>query len=246
MINIKNKILYLLTIYVCGCMSMFGQTDNAKLIKPLEANLMDYASLLQATGYEVFPFDISSLSDGQYEITFRFKEYKDGKEIRDRYFGGGRPFNNMRFLSDFPKDNQDKIKPENMADANLGIYSMGKRITIGFIPSVNDSIRPIIANVENMGQLTGLMRMFPQYTDNDSVNGEKRYIYATVPFKLHELKTGEFIPLVLYGSFWYDEKFKIHRFCGEKEIDPDMSSKILQYVPHYYVIGIEVQPVKML
>lgn len=33
----KNKILYLLTICMCGCLSMFGQTDKAKVIKPLEA-----------------------------------------------------------------------------------------------------------------------------------------------------------------------------------------------------------------
>jgi hypothetical protein len=43
----------------------------------------------------------------------------------------------------------------------------------------------------------------------------------------------------LFGSSWYDERFNIYRFCGENEINPDMSSEILKDVPHYYVIGVK-------
>ena len=48
------------------------------------------------------------------------------------------------------------------------------------------------------------------------------------------------IPLVLYGSGWYDEQFDLTRFCGESEIDPGMKSDILQYIPHYYIIGADL------
>ena len=68
-------------------MSMFGQSDNTKVIKPLEATSSDYLSLLTASGYEAFPFDISSLSNGQYNITFKIKEYKYRQEIRDNVLG---------------------------------------------------------------------------------------------------------------------------------------------------------------
>ncbi len=47
------------------------------------------------------------------------------------------------------------------------------------------------------------------------------------------------IPLILYGSAWLDEKYNIIRFCGEKEIDPEMKAEILKDIPHYYIIGIE-------
>ncbi|MBR4729229.1 MAG: DUF5041 domain-containing protein, partial [Prevotella sp.] len=30
------------------------------------------------------------------------------------------------------------------------------------------------------------------------------------------------------------------RFCGENTIKPDLSSDILKYVPHYYIIGVIV------
>ncbi|MDE6633830.1 MAG: DUF5041 domain-containing protein [Bacteroidaceae bacterium] len=51
---------------------------------------------------------------------------------------------------------------------------------------------------------------------------------------------------MILGSVWYDKDAGVFRFCGEKEINPDMSSQILRYIPHYYVIGIEVNPKKIL
>ncbi|MCL2502285.1 MAG: DUF5041 domain-containing protein, partial [Bacteroidales bacterium] len=64
------------------------------------------------------------------------------------------------------------------------------------------------------------------------------FSYNTRPFKISEFKEDEFIPLILLGSSWYDERYNVFRFCGEKQIEPDMSSEILKDVPHYYVIGV--------
>ena len=69
------------------------------------------------------------------------------------------------------------------------------------------------------------------------------YFYRPRPFKFNatEIKESLEIPLVLYASAWVDEKYKIIRFCGEKEIDPEMNAKILKHVPHYYIIGIKAE-----
>ena len=83
-----KKIIYFLTVCICGCMSMFGQTDSAKTMKQLNAYADDYIPLLNSSGYEAFPFDISSLSDGQYYISFKIKEYKDGNVVKDDILGG--------------------------------------------------------------------------------------------------------------------------------------------------------------
>ena len=108
------------------------------------------------------------------------------------------------------------------------------------------NLMPYTLGLENIGGLSGQLTMHPQYEKNDSVNGKKFYSYNTRPFKTQEITIGKFIPLVLYGSWWYDKDFNIFRFCGEKEIDPDMSSDILKYLPHYYVFRIEVNPIKTL
>lgn len=225
---------------------MFGQTDSAKVLRPLKASAEDYIKLLNRSGYEAFTFDISPLTDGQYYITFKVKEYKDGQEIKDDIWGGYATFRNMTLLSEFPEDDQKNAKPENMADLDRGIYAMGKKIMIGFTPIVNDSIQPVSIEVENMGSRSAQLQMLPQYVNNESINGNKFFRYYARPFKTGEIATGKFLPLVLLGSMWYDKDLGIFRFCGEKEIDPDMSSLILRYIPHYYVIGIEASPKKIL
>ena len=49
---------------------------------------------------------------------------------------------------------------------------------------------------------------------------------------------------VALASFWFDEKYSVIRFCGAKEIDPDMSTEILKDTPHYYVIGVTLTKVE--
>lgn len=152
----------------------------------------------------------------------------------------------MDLLSEYPEEDQKNTKPEEMADPNRGIYIMGRKIMVGFTPIVNDSIRPVLMEVENQGSSGIHLSMLPQYENNNSIDGKKLYLYMAKPFKPQELKTSQFIPLVMFGSFWYDKKYGFHRFCGENEIDPDMSSEIFKYIPHYYVIGIEVNLKKSL
>lgn len=64
-------------------------------------------------------------------------------------------------------------------------------------------------------------------------------LFPPRPFKLQPFKEGEFIPLMLVGSIWWDSEFNLFRFCGESVIDPDLSSDIVKFIPHYYVIGVE-------
>lgn len=97
-----------------------------------------------------------------------------------------------------------------------------------------------MVDLENMSSRNGELTLHPQYVNNDSINGKELYMYYAKPFKTGEFTTGQFIPLVLLGSAWYDKNIGSHRFCGEDKIDPDMSTKILQHIPHYYVIGVEI------
>lgn len=245
----KHKILAILAILISGFMPIFGQTDNAKVIKPMEASMEDYISLLNRNGYEAFSFDLSSLLDGKYEIVFILKEYKDGKLVSDNLWADDRRYTvrtNMNLLSDFPKEMQEEITPEEMVDPEKGIMSMAKKITVGFAPGVSDSVKNVLVELENMSSRFGELHLYPQYEKNDSVNGKRYYMYYTKPFKMDEFCADQFIPLVLLGSAWYDKNYGIHRFCGENEMDPDMSTGILQDIPHYYVVGIEIKPVKLL
>ncbi len=251
-----RKILLFLTLCISGLFTVSAQNNESAVIKPLTVSIDDYMPILEAAGYSVFPFDISSLNDGKYMISFIAKEYIDGKETIDDIFLGYATYPNMHLLSDFPEDSLKDINPEEIEDPEKGIYTMAKKLTIGFSPVVNDSIRPMILKIDGITTSNFELGMKPIFTHNDTVNGQKSYMYVLRPFKLPSVSTsaanagetngksaqfkdGEFIPLVLFGSGWYDPQFDIHRFCGEREIDPDFSSRILKYIPHYYVIGVK-------
>lgn len=233
-----RKIFTLLVICFACSLTVAAQNSDVKAIKQLPTTVDDLIPILESAGYEAFPFDLSSLNDGRYIMSVTIREYTDGKMTCEDVFNGYVRMPNMRLLSEFDEENQKIIKPEEMADAERGIYTQANKITIGFTPVVNDSIRPGMVNIENISSPTFGLPMKPQYRNNDRENGQKFYMYITRPFKATEFKTGEFIPLVLLGSAWYDPEIGTHRFCGENEIDPDMSSRILKYIPHYFVIGI--------
>lgn len=215
---------------------------NAKEIRPIDPASQDYVKLLNSAGYEAFTFDISDLLDKKYFVTFKIREY--GPElINDNvgglgWYGGIR---NITYLKDFDEESQATVTPEEMADPDRGIYSMAEKILIGATPVINDSILPVVMDLGKQGARYHHLAMRPQYANNDSINGKKIYRYYTRRFIVKDLKMGEFIPLVLFGSIWWDDKFKVYRFCGENEIDPDMSTQILKYIPHYFVIGVEIK-----
>lgn len=109
-----------------------------------------------------------------------------------------------------------------------------KRLLIGFSPMQTDSIKKMIFRIGNIGYSQPLI----QYPISTPYGDE--FLYLARPFKITDFKEDEFIPLVMYGSYWYDEEQGCVRQCGEREILPDLSSDILNYIPHYYVIAIKI------
>ena len=211
---------------------------NAQELKRTEPDLSDYIPLLNAAGYEVFTFDISSLKEETYNIEFIIREYAGGALVEDPS-DGERPrffIRNRRMLSDFPEEYWNEIIAQGpIYDLDKGICTLGEKITIGFSPSA-DSLKTVTMMVENMGALKKSLALKPQTVSP----GKEEYMYDYFPFKVDKIQLGEFIPLVMLGSYWFDEEADCFRFCGEDELEADLSSKILSLVPHYYVFGMSV------
>ena len=211
---------------------------NAQELKRTEPDLSDYIPLLNAAGYEVFTFDISSMNEETYNIEFIIREYAGGTLVEDpsndelpRFF-----LRNRRMLSDFPEEYWNEIIAQGpIYDLDKGILTLGEKITIGFSPSA-DSLKTVMMMVENIGALKKPLALKPQTVSP----GKEEYMYDYFPFKVDKIQLGEFIPLVMLGSYWFDEEAGYFRFCGEDELEADLSSKILSKVPHYYVFGMSV------
>ena len=142
-------------------------------------------------------------------VTFNVREFVNGKEVED----------SPRLL--FP----------------YYFQANGDKLVYGFLPSENDSTALCYFNWENTLRSAVSLKLRQIFWES-----ENKYVYSYVsrPFELTmTLEKDTFIPLVCYCSFWYDAEDKITRCCGENFIKPDLSSDILKYVPHYYVLGIQ-------
>ena len=222
-----RKILFigLLTAAFCG-------RAHAQEIHVRETGFEDYRILLEAAGYEAFSFDLRDFLADRYEISVQIKEYANGKPVEDGdvvdYMG-----DNKILLTDFPEEQRDDVKPEDMADPETGIFCQTESLTVGFYPSGSDSTANALITLTGIGSLRRGLSLKPVDTPNGSY-----YRYGTRPFRIDDFAPGKFIPLVFYGSWWYDGQANLVRFCGENEIAPDLSSQIVAKVPHFYVIGV--------
>ena len=120
------------------------------------------------------------------------------------------------------------------------VMSLDKKLIIGFRPSDNDSTANYLFRFDEIRGFGGRLKLNPIF---DSEKPEdKWYMYESRPFELvPPFGKGKFIPLVLYGSYWYDPEAGGCRFCGDSTIKPDLSSDIVKYIPHYYVLGIKIK-----
>lgn len=129
-------------------------------------------------------------------------------------------------------------EPKNVLNFNITM-SIDKKLVIGFIPSENDSTANFLFHYSNYGRFGSRLHLKPIYAPEKP--DDKWYMYESRPFKLGDsFKKGDFIPLVLYGSYWYEPESGACRFCGENDIKPDLSSDIVKSIPHYFVLGIRI------
>lgn len=234
-----KKLLLLPLLLFALCASGYAQE-----IKKNDATFNDYLPLLQKAGYNVFCYDISLLKDTTYNITFTIREYAGGEHLKDKDKRIG-VRTNRYMLADFDEADRAQAIADGIAeDAANGIFRLATKFQIGFTPVENDSLQNIIFRVYGKEPLAQSghrvvlrdVRMDNERADNKSRNFIK---YGFREFKEEQFATGTFIPLLMYGSFWWDAKHNIYRFCGDSELTRDMSSSLLKDSPHYYIIGVE-------
>ena len=107
---------------------------------------------------------------------------------------------------------------------------MAKTLSIGFSPRLSVQSDSMVTVYVRPDSRNGLARNLVLKPVPDAP--ETFYLYEKAP-------PNTFIPLALYGSFWWDSNYKICRFCGEKELTEEniMESEYFKHSPHYYVIG---------
>ena len=213
---------------------------SAQSVKRQEATMEDYLPLLQASGYQVYSFDISEFLNDTYRFSFKIKEYTNKEEVKaDHSYS---TFENRTMIADFPEESQKRILEKGTAaDLEKGVYSQAKKMTISFMPSKADSIQSLRMGLDGMG-MSG--RGLKLKSLKDPKSDKMFYYYESRPFVVDKFEEGKFIPLVFFGSYWIDEKYGFFRFCGANEIGADMGKEYIESTPHYFVIGVEINKKK--
>lgn len=118
-------------------------------------------------------------------------------------------------------------------------FPIDEKLVIGFAPSSNDSTY-VYSFQSAGGGFNSTLKLQPVYAPE--MPTKQSYRYESRPFELvSPVEIGKFIPLVLFGSYWYEPETGVSRFCGEKLIKPDLSSEIVKSIPHFYVLGIKIR-----
>ena len=119
-------------------------------------------------------------------------------------------------------------------------FPIGEKLVIGFAPSSNDSTYVYSYQSVGGGGFNATLKLQPVFAPE--MPTKQAYSYESRPFELvAPIETGKFIPLVLFGSYWYEQETGVSRFCGDKQIKPDLSSDIIKDIPHFYVLGIIIK-----
>ena len=118
-------------------------------------------------------------------------------------------------------------------------FPLGEKLVIGFAPSSNDSTYVYSFQSVGGGGFNATLKLQPVYAPE--MPTKQAYRYESRPFELvAPVEMGKLIPLVLFGSYWYEEETGVSRFCGDKQIKPDLSSDLIKSIPHFYVLGIRI------
>jgi len=160
-------------------------------------------------------------AQGYIAYSFDMKDFKDKsvEPVIMEYVDGKEPRDVLGFSFSFPIE---------------------EKLVIGLSPSSNDSTYVYSFQSVGGGGINGTLKLQPIYAPE--MPTEQSYRYESRPFELvSPVEAGKFIPLVLFGSFWYEPETGVSRFCGENLIKPDLSSEIVKSIPHFYVLGIKIR-----
>ncbi len=211
------------------------QTSAQKQAGRKDISADDILCALEMSGTFLYSFCFDSFNDEVYEISPFIEEYIDGKKIDDKIkFSFGKSKVDVRQFG----DKADSWREFYGMAPNDSIYT--KLTDIGvYVKHDKGSTAKLCLNIKNIGKIDSELKKRPATKGPD----KRKFInYNHRPFRMIPQEGDDMhIPLVLYGSCWYDKRHDIYRFCGDKEISPDMSSEILKNIPHYFIIGIDLR-----
>lgn len=132
--------------------------------------------------------------------------------------------------------NGELVSETESYEVESSLYKNPQKLTLGFSPK-SDSMRNVRLYVDDVRVAAKTLTLKPM----TAPRYEGDIMYDLLEFELSKIWVNAVTPLVLLGSYWYDEPFKTVRFYGDEDRTIEMSSPIMKLIPHCYVLGIKVE-----
>lgn len=132
--------------------------------------------------------------------------------------------------------NGELVSETESYEVESSLYKNPQKLTLGFSPK-SESIRNVRLYVDDVRVAAKTLTLKPM----TAPRYEGEIMYDLLEFELSKIWVNAVTPLVLLGSYWYDEPFKTVRFFGDEDRTIEMSSPIMKLIPHCYVLGIKVE-----
>ena len=197
----------------------------ADAISPVQ--LMD---ALEMAGIRIFNFPLKPF-DKEYKIHVYVREYVNGKRV-EKDDSNEHPLlqgENMYFV----ENNTYTYSDNERANDSIRYKDYIKSLTF-YTKDADKSDSTSMLTVR-----TNAFSMMRPLTKKITGEGESYYwrSYSKTDWTLNEE-----IPLLVYASSWYDEKYDVYRFCGVVDLSQDaaQTNKLLSHSPHYYIISYKV------
>ena len=214
--------------------SLASWAQDSLKIGSEEPQMEDVLTLLDAMDIYMYRFNAEEFLKHKYNVSFFVDEYRDGvkKERTNTLHMGA----NIQTVKIYPQEQWDAARKQQGLGPDEDDFVRIKTISIIVRKNSDTTVMATFASPD-AGRMGVSLKQYP--AGPDSV-----YFYSSRPFTLEAVPdTGAVeIPLVLYGSGWYDERYNIVRFCGESRIDPQLKADILKNLPHYYILGVTFTP----
>ena len=181
---------------------------------------LDILKALEIAGIRIFDVPISPAFEKEYNLSVNLDEYVDGQKIKSQDII--QTYRGKNVYVYFAKDSDEQ--------KSVPYFDYIPKLT--FFSKDNDST--LLLSVEHYG---GSLRI----PLKKNIVRERQFFnwrtYSQIDWKLNEE-----VPLIVYASSWYDEKFKVERFCGVSDLSKDEkeTKELLDNSPHYYVISLKI------
>lgn len=219
--------------------ALFGplRAQDSLRVTPQPIQLEDVVDVLEMNGISIHRFDLRPLLKTHYNVSFYVDEYRHAEKqgrVHSFMFGS-----NIGSVTEYPEEQWEAVRQEHHLAPNESEFDYIKSVTLT-LQVKDDSLATISVGSPGVGRMSkSSLKLYPVEGYTQAVN----YMYDSRPFRLESVTDGDMveIPLVFFGSWWYDKRSNFIRFCGESEIDSQLQSQIVKDVPHSYVIGMRLE-----